>query len=160
MKKTTLLLAFFAMAVAWCIPRSTHAEEQTTIAEWAFDTNSTVPEDQIIQAATGTGILSFYSSDASASVTPDGIAYGTIKFTSPVNNDMTETSCLDKANHDNYMQVEFSTTGLANPMFSLNIAQDPNATLFVVTSVDNGETWTLAQKQRKRWLGIKLNYLI
>ena len=146
MKKTTLLLAFFVMTVAWCIPRSTHAEDQTTIAEWAFDTNSTVPEDQIIQAATGTGTLSFYSSDASASVTPDGTAYGTIKFTSPVNNDMTETSCLDKVNHDNYMQVEFSTTGLANPMFSLNIAQDPNATLFVVTSVDNGETWTLAQK--------------
>ena len=60
MKKTTLLLAFFAMAVAWCIPRSTHAEEQTTIAEWAFDTNSTVPEDQIIQAATGTGTLSLF----------------------------------------------------------------------------------------------------
>lgn len=146
MRKTKLLLTFIVMVIIGSLPQTIWAEEQTTIAEWAFDSNSTVPDDQKIQAATGNGTISFYSSDASAAVAPDGTAYGTIKFTSPVNKDMTEASCLEAANHDNYIQVEFSTQGLAAPMFTLNIAQDPDAVLFVVTSVDDGTTWSLAKK--------------
>lgn len=118
------------------------AAQQTKLVAWEFDTsNNQVPDNKIINATTGTGTVSFYSSGGNYTVVPENYAYGCVKFTAPSNAGLTDADWTNPEKHDNYIQAEFSTTGYQKPVVSFAMAADTGTKWRLVYSADGGTSW-------------------
>lgn len=117
------------------------AAQQTKFVAWEFDTsNNQVPDNQIINATTGSGTVSFFST-GNYTVVPEDRAYGCVKFTAGSNSSLTDADWTNPEKHNNYIQAEFSTTGYQKPVVSFAMAADTGAKWRLVYSANGGESW-------------------
>ncbi len=127
------------LALALALPLAA----QTTVAQWAFTTdNNTPPESGTVEATTGSGTMSFYSSSG-YSLAADSYPNGSLCFKAPANSTLSAADFATAANHNNYVQVVFSTKGYTNPTLSFTYAADTNSYWHVAYSTDGGEAWTV-----------------
>ena len=139
MTKQTLLKTLLFL-FAGLIPLG-GAAQQTKLVAWEFDTsNNQVPDNQIINATTGSGTVSFFST-GNYTVVPEDRAYGCVKFTAGSNSGLTDADWTNPEKHNNYIQAEFSTTGYQKPVVSFAMAADTGTKWRLVYSANGGESW-------------------
>lgn len=166
MKQTiTKLLGGAFLALLFLMPSSVKADP-TTLASWTFETGYEVTDNVYTPNTSASSDVTGWFKDGQPVILPNNTFVGTQadyfitgksdrywQFCTGNNNRVfrivndTEANSItdytDAAQHDNYYEIQFPTTGYRNISIAYAIAYGNNAAadIHAVYSVDNGTTW-------------------